>query len=206
MILKFDLFKPYKDTLVHGMATKMSDHPEELIFANQVHGDKIIAINKKPEDVPDGDAFITNQKNLSIAVRVADCQGLLVFDPVQKAISAIHSGWRGSTVNIIGKTIQRLKEEYGSNPKDLIVGISPSLGPCCTEFSDPKKELPEFIHPYIEGHHVDFWSLSIDQLKNEGVMESQIEKTKQCTKCDPAGFYSYRKGDAGRMAVFISLI
>lgn len=206
MILEFELFKPYKDQLIHGITTKDSPHPEGLIFANQVHGDTIMMIDKKPEETPSVDAFITNKSNLTLAVRVADCQGVLVFDPIQKAIAAIHSGWRGSAVNIIGKTIEKLKKEYGSNSKDLVVGISPSLGPCCTEFSNPKKELPEFVHPYIKGHHVDFWSLSIDQLKAEGISENQIEKPTECTKCNSDQFYSHRKGDEGRMAVFISLV
>jgi len=137
-------------------------------------------------------------------VKVADCQGILMLDSENRAIGCIHSGWRGSVKNIIGKAIGKMKKEFGTNPKNLLVGISPSLGPCCAEFSNPERELPEFIRPYLKNRHVDFWKLSLDQCLHAGVPKKNIEIARVCTKCDP-GYFSYRRGEDGRMAVFISL-
>ena len=204
MILEFSIFKPFSDRLSHGLTTKTSDPPSGLIFGNQVHGDNIIFLSKKPDHPLEGDAFVTQKSNVPLTVQVADCQGVLMFDPKTQTIAAIHSGWRGSSLNVIGKTIEAMKG-VGVNPSNLIVGISPSLGPCCAEFTDPKNELPKFIHPYIKKQNVDLWSLTADQLKKAGVPESNIEIIKECTKCQPDKYYSHRNKDTGRMAVFISL-
>lgn len=207
MILNFDIFKPYADILTHGINTESLHDANgvDLIVGNQIHTDTINLISQKPIETLQGDAIITKEVNLPIAVKVADCQGILIFDPKTQSIAAIHSGWKSSCLNIIGKTVKRLTGEFGSDPKDLLVGISPSLGPCCAEFSDPKTELPDFVHPFANNRHVDFWALSLDQLKNTGIPEKQIEFKRECTKCHPNGYYSYRNNDENRMGVFISL-
>lgn len=220
MILEFSLFKPSSGQLIHGVTTKplgsFNDEeksfeeqkkklPVNPVFNKQVHGDKIILINERPDQPFEADALITQQKNLPLGIKVADCQGVLIFDPKANSIAAIHSGWKSSVLNIIGKTVKKMKEVFGSDPADLLVGISPSLGPCCTQFSDPEKELPEFIRPFIKEKHVDFWSLSLQQLKEAGVSEKQIEIMRKCTRCNADQFFSYRNDDTGRMAVFFSL-
>lgn len=175
-------------------------------MADQIHSDLILEVNEKPKDLPQVDAFTTNKKGLTLLVEVADCQGILIFDPVTRSIATVHSGWRGSAKNIIGKTIGRMTELYESSPADLLIGISPSLGPCCAEFSDPKNELPEFCHPFIDtNNHVDFWALSQQQCEAAGVPTEQIELAGKCTKCQP-GYVSYRNGDSGRMGVFATLL
>lgn len=224
MILEFSILKPFSDRLVHGVTTKslgsFNDKgskfknqlkrfkkltKKEPIFSNQVHGDEIIMIKARPQESFKGDSFITQQKNIPLVVKVADCQGILIYDPKTESIAAIHVGWRSLALNIIGKTIQKMRDAFGSNPEDLLVGISPSLGPCCAEFGDPKNELPNSIHPYIKGKYVDLWLVSLEQLKKAGVPENQIEIIKECTKCKPEQYFSHRNADTGRMAVFIGL-
>lgn len=179
---------------------------EGAITANQVHGDEVMMIRERPADLLTCDAFITQSPHLPLMVKVADCQGVLIYDPITHSVAAVHSGWRGSTLNIIGKTIARMTAEVGVEPENLLVGISPSLGPCCAEFSDPENELPAFCHPFIQkGNRVDFWSLSLKQCKDAGVSEKNIELAGICTKCTP-GYFSHRNGDGGRMGVFATLI
>ena len=222
MIIEFDLFKPYSDRLIHGITTKAlgsfngseEGYGNQLkkleaysdktpAFAIQIHSDIILKIDQPLNERPDGDALITDQKGIPIGIKVADCQGILFFDPKRNAVAATHSGWRGSAQNIIGKTVQRVAEEFGSDPGDLLASISPSLGPCCFEFGDPEKELPKTMHAYVKNGKLDFWSLSLRQLQDAGV--KSIELKAECTKCHPEKFYSYRNKDTGRMAVFIGL-
>jgi hypothetical protein len=222
MILQFDLFKPYSDRLVQGITTKPfgslngseEDYEKQLeklktysgeipVFGIQIHSDLILKVDEMPKERPEVDALITNKKGLPIGIKVADCQGILLFDPKRNAVGAVHSGWKGSAQNIIGKTVKRMAEEFGSDPGDILAGITPSIGPCCLEFTDPKKELPEFMHPYIRGKNLDFWSLSLRQLNDAGVKSIEIKA--ECTKCHPDRFYSYRNKDTGRMAAFIGL-
>ncbi len=220
MILEFSIFKPFSDQLVHGITTKplgsfndeeegFENQKEKLpinpIFSHQMHGDSVIKVAGYPDEPFEGDAFITQEKDIPIAVKVADCQGILIYDPRTNSIAAIHSGWRSSALDIISKTVEKMVEVFGSDPSDLLVGISPSLGPCCAQFSDPKSELPESVHPFIQDKNVDLWSLSLQQLKDAGVPDNQIEMTKECTKCNPDRYFSHRNADTGRMAVFISL-
>lgn len=204
-MFQFEILKPFADRLEHGVTFQPFDF-KEAVMADQMHGGLILEVSRKPEEIPRCDAFITQRKNLPIMVKVADCQGVLIYDPVTHSAAAVHSGWRGSTLNILGKTIQKMNEAYGSSPADLRVAISPSLGPCCSEFSDPKNELPEFCHAYIrEGNRVDFWTLSVSQLREAGIPEEQIEMAGVCTKCRP-GFPSHRNGDSGRMGIFVTLL
>ncbi len=225
MILEFYLFKPYKDRLIHGVTKKevgsfndeLDDFEESLIelakksgvhrpiYMDQVHGNEVLYVNEYPKVKPKADSLITNTKNLPLMVKVADCQGVLMYDPKNHAIASVHSGWRGSTKNVIGNTILKMIETFSTDPKDLLIGISPSLGPCCAEFTEPHKELPSFCHSYIKGKHVDFWRMSQDQCMKFGVPLNQIEIAGKCTKCND-DFYSHRRGDMGRMAVFIQLL
>lgn len=200
-MFQFDILKPYSDKIEHGVTPDLFG-----ILADQVHGDEVMEIVAKPEGLPKCDAFITMQSDLPLMVKVADCQGILIYDPVTHSAAAVHSGWRGSTLNIIGKAIREMEKSFVVDPKNLRVGISPSLGPCCAEFSDPKNELPEFCHEFIgDNNHIDFWSMSVKQCQNAGIPENQIELAGKCTKCQP-GYLSHRNGDSGRMGVFVTLL
>lgn len=196
---EFKIFAPFLDRIEYGVSPDLFG-----ILADQVHGDLILEVSAKPETIPLCDGFMTNKAGLSLMVKVADCQGILMYDPITHSAAAVHSGWRGSTLNIIGRAVEKMREAYGTNPADLLVAISPSLGPCCAVFTDPKNELPESCYAFIrEGNLVDFWALSVSQLLEAGVR--QIEVAGKCTKCQP-GYFSHRNGDSGRMGVFVTLL
>ena len=184
-----------------------------LIFLNQVHGDKILVFSRDdpapdPAQKRQGDAMITNRPGLLLAVKLADCQGVLLHDPDKKVAAAVHSGWRGSVADIIGKTIDRMKTAFGCRPGDILAGISPSLGPCCAEFVNYKNELPAHFRPYKDDRdHFDFWRISRDQMATAGLLEKNIEIAGVCTSCRTDLFYSYRKeGRTGRFTVVAGLI
>ena len=204
MIHEFDIFKPFANKIDQGVVKDLHEIPG-AITADQIHADDIVEISEKPLSELHCDAFMTQKKGLALTVKVADCQGVLMYDPENQAIASVHSGWRGSTLNIIGKTVQKMKTKYNADPSKLLVAVSPSLGPCCAEFTDPRNELPAFCHRFIgENNHVDFWALTISQLKVEGVQEKNIEVAERCTKCQP-GYYSHRNGDSQRLGVFVKL-
>ncbi len=201
MNLKFKIFEPYIKEVDCGVTTNPITRP---IRANQVHGDVVLDLKTPPTSVRDCDGFITQKSDLPIMVRVADCQGILLYDPITKTIAVIHSGWKGSIKNILGKTIQKMEKKYNAEPQNLIMGISPSLRQCCAEFSDPLNELPAFCHKHINGKNVDFVGLSIKQATLEGILKENIEVMDACTKCED-GYYSHRNGQKERMAVYIEL-
>lgn len=197
---QFRIFAPYRDRIEFGLTPELFG-----ILADQLHGATVLELDSKPATMPRCDGFMTNKSDLPMMVKVADCQGLLLYDPVTHSAAAIHSGWRGSAQNIIGKAVKKMRKTYGVNPADLLAAISPSLGPCCAQFSDPKNELPRFCHPFImPNNHVDFWKLSKLQLQDVGVPEKNIEVAGICTKCR-SGYPSHRNGDSRRMGVFVTL-
>ncbi|MBU1992984.1 MAG: polyphenol oxidase family protein [Patescibacteria group bacterium] len=183
---------------------------DNLYYANQIHSDNILAVRERPEkNYLDGyDAFISNVPGLFFMVKVADCQGVLMYDDTAGVVTAVHSGWRGSVKNIVGKTVQKMISEFGCNPQNIHVVISPSLGPCCAEFTDPHAELPECFGKYIDGKKCDFWRCTEDQLTAEGVLPENVNNMRICTVCNTDKYFSYRKegGENARNGAIIGLV
>lgn len=187
---------------------------EKMVLAYQRHSDNILVVDEENlEDLLKGpvdevDGFITKINDCGLVVRFADCQGALMFEPEKKIIAAVHSGWKGNAKNIIGKTVKKMVDEFEADPTKILVGISPSLGPCCAEFTDPKNELPEFMHRYLDGNFVDLWKCSFEQLTLEGVLPENIEIAQRCTVCENKEFFSYRGGKkkTGHMGGVICLV
>jgi len=187
----------------------------ELVFARQVHGAKAVSFAKKNippkktflDAIPECDAMITDIQKISLVIQVADCQSILMYDPVLKVIANVHSGWRSSIKNIIGRTVSTMKKEFDSKPENIVAGIGPSLGPCCAEFVNYKKEIPEKLWKYKDAsEHFDFWAISSDQLCDAGVLKKNIYLSEICTRCNTDLFFSFRcEGTTGRFATVISL-
>jgi YfiH family protein len=153
------------------------------------------------------DGFFSQLPGLLMMIKVADCQAILLYDPTRKVAGIIHAGWRGSVKNIVGKAIRLMVAQYNSNPSDIIAGVGPSLGPCCSEFLNWQEELPSnFSRFQVSANHFDFWAITQLQLMESGVMREKIEIAGLCTKCHPEVFYSYRgEGKTGRFAVAIGI-
>ncbi len=171
---------------------------EKLVFVKQVHGTEIIeyktGTTAPPSDkMIEADALVSNVPGLLLLIKVADCQAVLLYDPIQKVVANIHSGWQGSVHNIIGKTVKVMKNSYDCDPKHIIAGVGPSLGPCCAEFINYKDEIPEKYWKFMDDKkYFDFWAISSDQLCSAGVLKENISIAGLCTKCNTDLFYSYR--------------
>lgn len=171
-----------------------------LLSLGQVHGEGILVLRKPPhqEEYPGYDAVITALPGLILLIQQADCQAVLLHDPVRRVIAAIHCGWRGSVADIIAQTVAKLRAVYAVDPADLRAVISPSLGPCCAEFRNYRQELPQWMHAHELPHkplHFDFWAISRRQLGNAGLPASQIETTGVCTRCC-RDYFSFRRAKA----------
>jgi purine-nucleoside/S-methyl-5'-thioadenosine phosphorylase / adenosine deaminase len=185
-----------------------------LLSAKQVHGDSLFVAEKELNEdleVEGYDALITDRAGIGLMIQQADCQAVTLFDPAHSAIAAIHCGWKGSVLNILGKTVAAMSVHYGSQPSALQATISPSLGPCCAEFIHHGRELPlSFLAFQGKENYFDFWQISKMQLIEAGLDGSNIRIAGQCTSCS-ADHFSYRRacrqGEAktGRCATGIAL-
>lgn len=166
-----------------------------LAYANQVHGARVCAIQKPSgQKIANCDALITNNTKAALSIQHADCQAAIFFDPINTAIACVHSGWKGNCQNIYKETINEMKQQFGSKANDLIVCISPSLGPTKAEFIYYKTELPESFWRFSDEHnYFNLWEIARWQLETEGVKPQNIELAGICTYLDPEHFYSYRR-------------
>lgn len=185
---------------------------KDLVFLSQAHG-KDVRLHAGLEGAPEGtvplegDAIVTDMRKKMLVIQVADCQAILLYDPVRHVIANVHSGWRGSILNILGESIGAMVSRFSSVPADIIAGISPSLGPCCAEFVNYRNEIPSRFWKYKDSEDLfDFWTISQDQLCETGVRKENIQISRICTKCNTDRFFSYRgEGRTGRFAVLIGL-
>ena len=187
--------------------------PATPVYLNQVHSRNIAVWEgetrwAKHAGSQEADAVVTDRFESLLTILVADCQAVMLYDPVSSVVANIHSGWRGSIANIIGRTVDRMKERFGCEPVNIHAGIGPSLGPCCSEFVNFRSEIPEALWQYrISEFHFDFWALSRDQLVQTGLPADQVETGGICTRCRSDEFYSYRAArQTGRMAAVIGMI
>jgi len=163
------------------------------------------------------DALVTNIRGLLLSVRTADCVPILLYDSKNQSIGAVHSGWRGTLAGIGLKTVKRMSDVYGTDPKDIKAAIGPAIGQCCFEVGFDVKE--KFVVEYGDDitkffivkpngkPHGDIKSMNKALLIEAGILEENIEVSDLCTKCNPDLFYSarYSKGKFGLMANFIGL-
>ena len=183
------------------------------VFARQVHGNRVgvwdcVQHQQAADDHTylSGDALVTDVPGAALFIQTADCQSVLLYDPVKRVVGNVHSGWRGSVLNVIAATIQTMTERYGCRPEHMIGAIGPSLGPCCAEFVNYRKEIPPEYWGYRRTDDLfDFWRMSVDQLVQAGVPAAQITTSGICTRCNPHLFYSYR-GEGKQAGRFVAVI
>jgi polyphenol oxidase len=105
----------------------------KLVPLRQFHSDMIHVINSAPDDAPRGDALITQMPGLLLAVQIADCTPILLADPENRVVAAIHAGWRGTLKRIAEKTVGRMRMVFGTRPRSVIAALGPGIGRCCYE-------------------------------------------------------------------------
>ena len=178
---------------------------------NQIHGTEIISLYERNlnnyDKIREADALITNIPGFALMVKHADCQAIILFDPVERVIANIHCGWRGNAEGIILKVVKRMESDFGCCASDIIAAIGPSLGPCCAEFISFKEIFPKEFRMFMQyDNYFNLWEISRMQLLKAGLSRDNIEIANICTKCNADLFYSYRaEKDTGRCATVVML-
>lgn len=197
-------------------------NPERLVFPKQSHSATARIIDarffamhgeERKHLLDETDALITNLRGVCIAVKTADCVPVLLYDPKQRVVAAIHAGWRGTVQNIIGATINRMKDEFGSDPSDLVAGIGPSVSPEIYEVGNEVWQQFNrlFYHaadPSKPGkRQLDLRKANFHALCLSGIPPGQIEDAQICTFSDRRRFFSARRDGqkTGRMATGIMI-
>ncbi len=192
--------------------------PDRVVTVNQVHGSGIVLVddrNYRSVKTLQADAMITRASGIAIGVETADCVPLLLVDPARRSVAAVHAGWKSTVRKIVALTVQKMRDEFGSAPEDMIAAIGPAIGPECYEVDEPvmgpvREAFPfwkEIATPRVAGR----WSLDLTQAnRNEllqaGIPEGSIHALGLCTSCRRDLFYSYRaEGRTGRVLSVIMI-
>jgi len=177
--------------------------------AGQVHGDNITFVESSGS-YPDTDGFVTRNKNLLLAISVADCVPILVADNKSQTIAAVHAGWRGTARRIAGEVIDFMVNELSGDPKNIFAFIGPSAGVCCYEVGE---EVAKHFHDgeIMKSSNpgkfmLDLKAANFSQLIDHGVFRENIEVSEYCTIHD-TNFHSFRRDgtESGRMLAVIGL-
>lgn len=179
-----------------------------LVSVKQCHGSDMTVVTSAQESPQTPcDAIVTQHTGVGLMICHADCQAAIFYDPVQRALANVHCGWRGNVHNIYGRVVDRMGRLYGSRAENLIVCISPSLGPDSAEFIHYQQELPPAFWEFRSGaHHFDFWDISRWQLEAAGVLAAHIQIASIDTYAHPEDYFSYRYArTCGRHATVCAL-
>lgn len=166
----------------------------------------------------DVDGMITDEPGVALATFYADCVPLYFVDVRRKAIGLSHSGWRG-TVNRMGaRTVEAMEREFGTDPKDLVVAIGPSICMDCYEVSSDVadqfvRDFPEKIHDTIlldkknGKYQLNLWEANRFVLEDAGIPRERISMPQLCTCCNPEFLFSHRAsgGRRGNLGAFLML-
>ncbi len=201
--------------------------PEDLTVPGQVHGTtvKVVGASERGRGavsddggIDGADALITRARGVPLMVLVADCVVISLYDPRHAAIGLAHAGWKGTLGRIAERTVQSMQDAFGSDPRELFAGISPSIGKGHYEVGQEvleafhkefgRSEAGKFIQEDMHGTcYLDLWGMNEARLLAAGLGADHIEVAEMCTACHPDLFYSHRhdQGTTGRFAGLIML-
>ncbi|MEA3454093.1 MAG: peptidoglycan editing factor PgeF [Candidatus Caldatribacteriota bacterium] len=197
------------------------------VSAQQVHKDRIVLVRKEDKGkgafkysngIAQTDALITDIPGIPLLMCYADCVPVFILDPVKKAIALIHSGRRGTELELTLKTLFKMIKIFETNPRFCLAAIFPSIGPCCYNITEPNKIDGYWLNKdkyngepislqNKSGRSLDLKKANRLQLIKAGLQEKNIFINEICTADHPELLFSYRrdKGNTGRMAAIFML-
>ena len=195
-------FKVHVESMENSIGSGIG---KKIVSLNQVHGDQIHEAGLSM--LPDGDGIYTNNPDLVLGIALADCCGIMIYDPKNMAIMALHAGWRGAKLDIGLKGMEIMKEQFGTNPSDALIWLTPCAGKDRYEVGPEFMDLfPGFVDQVNLKYHFDLRSYIASTLTETGVQSQHIELSTICTIKDDR-FHSFRReGNMGRNIAFLGLL
>jgi polyphenol oxidase len=181
---------------------------EQVAKSHQVHGTDIVTVTE-PGRFEGFDALVTDVRGIQLAVTVADCTPVLIYDPVTGASAAIHAGWKGTVGRIVEKTILTMQTNYGTQPEDCVGYVGTCIDECSFEVdNDVAQHFGAEYKRWDENAGKFFVNLKAanrDQLIHAGVHSDNVEVSSFSTVIHNQDYFSHRfeKGLTGRLLVTI---
>ena len=183
---------------------------EHIVLTRQVHGDEISIIDKShcgmglvsEYKLGNSDGLIAADKNIALVTIHADCVPVYLYDPAKSVIALVHSGWRGTLLNIAAKAVKLMKDRYKCKAFDIVAGIGPHIRKCCFEVHNDVydlflKKFPDFDFLFEASggkYRIDLGGVITRTLTAEGLNGCNIHDIERCTVCEKELFFSHRGG------------
>lgn len=194
-------------------------HTDNILYLNENNMNEYIFCKTNEYEV---DAYITESNKFATLVTTADCNPIVIYDPTNNVVANIHSGWKGTIKRIYLKSLNKMKEIFGTKPEDCIVCVGPAIKSCCFSSEEESFKKPfidiwqdEENYIYYEENskrfHIDLSYCISKDLKEVGVKEENIHFADICTCCNQDSFYSFRyktmnkEADYGCFATVVKL-
>lgn len=208
------------------MSAALEVQEENIVFSNQTHTTNVRVVTEKdrgkglikPLDYDDVDGLVTNIPGICLTTFYADCVPLFFVDPVKRVIGLSHSGWRGTVGKIGKRTVEKMQEEYGSNPKDILAAIGPSICQDCYEVSedvieefkkafDGEQWRDLFYRKENGKYQLNLWKANEYVFLEAGIQKEHMAVSNVCTCCNDEVFFSHRAscGRRGNLAAFLTI-
>jgi len=199
---------------------------ESIVTSDQTHTANVLRVGKgecgngiiKERAYKDIDGLITNEAGVTLATFYADCVPLYIVDPVKGAIGLSHSGWRGTVLKIGKVTVREMTEQFGTDPRDVIAAIGPSICQECYEVSQDviehfaksftKEQCDDCIIDKGNGkYQLDLWKACVYNFLEAGVPMENITIGGLCTCCNSEKMFSHRasQGKRGNLGAFLTI-
>ena len=210
----------------HRLADAVGFRVEDMVASDQTHTTNVRVVAEedrgngivKPKAFHDVDGMITNVPGIVLCTYYADCVPLYFVDPIHHAVGLSHSGWRG-TVGKIGKvTVQKMEQEFGTRPEQLLAAIGPSICQDCYEVSEDvikkfrenydENLWPEIFYQKENGkYQLNLWKANESVFLESGILPEHIAVTNVCTHCNPDILFSHRTtgNERGTLSAFLAL-
>lgn len=200
------------------MCAALGLSPQRTVTTWQVHGNEVVIAQGPVAGrrwLAQADGLITDQPDLGLVMRFADCVPLLFYDAQRRVVGIAHAGWRGTVRGIAANMVRAMGRAYGCRPADIAVGIGPSI---CGQCFQVGEEVVQAVYDYFGTNHdlvrrdpddgtayVDLWAANALDLRRAGVERISISHV--CTYQHTDQFYSFRaeKGQTGRFGAIIAL-
>jgi YfiH family protein len=206
------------------VAQVLGFEPETWTLGEQVHGAAVSVVHAGDrgrgavvvdDAVGEADALVTNEPGIPLAILVADCVAVSLYDPARHVAAVAHAGWKGTLARVVEKTVDTMANVFGADPSDIVAGLGPSVGKC--HYTVGRDVVDGYIgefagdaHLFLSEGPADVWRLdlaaaNVYQLARAGLRKERFEAAGWCTACEPALFYSHRR-DGARTGRFASVI
>lgn len=201
-----------EDGVNNLLSLKEDFNVSEVKYLRQIHSDKVFVYDNHDKDFieNEGDAIITDKKDVIIGAFTADCVSVILIDECSGVIGAIHSGWKGTFNDISKKAVEKMIGEYNCKAENIKAYIGPHIRQCCYEVSEELKTM--FIEKFnvssnklFNGRNLSMELCIEEDLKAIGLKDENIYSLKLCTHCEKENaLFSYRgsNGTYGRLFSF----